>query len=468
MNLQALRKCLLPNDAEQDEGFRQEILRLSHQSLKIIAAVQAGAAVAITLAHFAVGRGQGMVGVRLLQSGIMIALGGFLLAMHHLPAAYARSRTIAVLTAFASGSVATWFSLWIAPRAPYMDNFIPSQVTLVVLVAIAAIPLKPKHTLALCLSLAGFYAWAASRPESFSLPPATMLDPTYLFFFLILSVLAVSLTAVAYEQRHRNYQAYQETLTACDNLRVAQQRMLSSEHSATLGRIAAGLSHEFNSPLGALTSAIDTLLLLSSKQVSATPVEQQRYVSLQAELRKTISESSERIRKTILRMQRFTNLDQAEIRRIDINHLLEDVAALVRPGMDSRHQIVLDLKPVPRVICRPQQLSAAFATLLNNAMEAVDGNGRITIGTLPRGAEIEVRIGDNGRGVMPEDMAAIFEPGFRETAGRISSANWGMFSARQIVREHGGEISIVSTPREGTTVSVVLPGEASPRSIRIS
>ncbi len=295
-----------------------------------------------------------------------------------------------------------------------------------------------------------------------------MLDPTYLFFFLILSVLAVSLTAVAYEQRHRNYQAYQETLTACDNLRVAQQRMLSSEHSATLGRIAAGLSHEFNSPLGALTSAIDTLLLLSSKQISATPVEQQRYVSLQAELRKTISESSERIRKTILRMQRFTNLDQAEIRRIDINHLLEDVAALVRPGMDSRHQIVLDLKPVPRVICRPQQLSAAFATLLNNAMEAVDGNGRIAIGTLSRGSEIEVRIRDNGRGVMPEDMAAIFEPGFRETAGRISSANWGMFSARQIVREHGGEISIVSTPGEGTTVSVILPGESSPRSIRIS
>ncbi|HEU0141309.1 MAG TPA: hypothetical protein VFQ79_16420, partial [Bryobacteraceae bacterium] len=155
MNLQALRKNLLPSEAEQDEGFRQEILRLSHQSLKIIAAVQAGAAVAITLAHFAFGRGLGTVGVRLLQSGIMIALGGFLLAMHRLPAAYARSRTIAVVTAFASGSVATWFSLWAAPRAPYMDNFIPSQVTLVVLVAIAAIPLKPKHTLALCLSLAG-------------------------------------------------------------------------------------------------------------------------------------------------------------------------------------------------------------------------------------------------------------------------------------------------------------------------
>lgn len=85
MNLQALRKCLLPNEAEQDEGFRQEILRLSHQSLRIIAAVQAGAAVAITLAHFAVERAPGTVGVRLLQSGIMIALGGFLLAMYRFP-----------------------------------------------------------------------------------------------------------------------------------------------------------------------------------------------------------------------------------------------------------------------------------------------------------------------------------------------------------------------------------------------
>jgi Signal transduction histidine kinase len=68
-----------------------------------------------------------------------------------------------------------------------------------------------------------------------------------------------------------------------------------------------------------------------------------------------------------------------------------------------------------------------------------------------------VEVTDNGSGLPPEALENIFDPGFRVTGDRVSTGNWGMFSSRQIVREHGGEISIVSTAGSGTRVKMSLP-----------
>ena len=68
-----------------------------------------------------------------------------------------------------------------------------------------------------------------------------------------------------------------------------------------------------------------------------------------------------------------------------------------------------------------------------------------------------IRFEDNGRGMEGLELETIFDPGFRVTAGRVSTGNWSLFSARQIVFEHGGEIQITSEPGKGTTVDVLLP-----------
>jgi len=68
-----------------------------------------------------------------------------------------------------------------------------------------------------------------------------------------------------------------------------------------------------------------------------------------------------------------------------------------------------------------------------------------------------IRVEDNGSGMEEAELETIFDPGFKVTAGRVSTGNWGLFSSRQIVFEHGGEIQITSTPGKGTTVDVLLP-----------
>ena len=112
----------------------------------------------------------------------------------------------------------------------------------------------------------------------------------------------------------------------------------------------------------------------------------------------------------------------------------------------------------PALTCRPQQLSAVFTSLLHNAIEAIqNGNGRIQISTHEVDSHVEVRIRDNGRGLRSDELATIFDPGFKVAGGRVSTGNWSLFSSRQIVREHGGDIHIESREGQGTTVSIRLP-----------
>jgi signal transduction histidine kinase len=283
-------------------------------------------------------------------------------------------------------------------------------------------------------------------------------DPIYVLFIFMLSCLASALTAILYEQRRSTYEWHRSTLQASENLRQAESRNLLAQNAASVGRLAAALSHELNSPVGALVSGVDTLLLLAGRQAAApSPNEHQRLVVLQNDLRKSIRDSTERLKEIVARMQRFTNLDKAEVQAANINVLLSDVSALLEPTYKGRATVKLNLQPVPELICRPQQLSAVFSNLLGNAIAASNGDGAVEISTRQTGQHVEVAIRDNGRGLDPQEVQSIFDPGFRVLQGRVSTGNWSMFSSRQIIREHGGDISIESRPGEGTRVSVTLP-----------
>lgn len=95
--------------------------------------------------------------------------------------------------------------------------------------------------------------------------------------------------------------------------------------------------------------------------------------------------------------------------------------------------------------------------MLSNAINAVNGNGRIVVSTRLAEQMVEVRIQDNGRGMKPDEVDNIFDPSFRVAGDRVSSGNWSLFNIRQIVYEHGGDIQIESSPGKGTAVSVTIP-----------
>lgn len=174
----------------------------------------------------------------------------------------------------------------------------------------------------------------------------------------------------------------------------------------------------------------------------------------------TAFESCRRLKELVARMQRFTNLDRAEEQTADVNELLRDTIGLLQSELNQRAEVTLDVKPLPPLKCRPQQLSAVFLNLLRNAIAHVEENGKIGVTSIQSDAEITIQVCDNGLGIAAERLPSLFEPSFAVREGRVTTSNWGLFTSSAIILEHGGQIRIDSTEGKGTTVTVTLPAAA--------
>jgi two-component system, NtrC family, sensor kinase len=239
-----------------------------------------------------------------------------------------------------------------------------------------------------------------------------------------------------------------------EDLRAAQARLLLNETAASQGRLAAVLSHELNSPIASLRSAVESLVQLYKKKREP---DETRLAGIFETLAHTALESCQRLKELVARMQRFTNLDRAEEQTVDVNELLRDTIGLLQSELNERAEVVLDLKPLSPLKCRPQQLSAVFLNLVRNAVAHLEEKGKIFVTSIQSDGEIAIQVRDNGRGIAAERLPSLFEPTFAVRAGRVASANWGLFSSRSIILEHDGQIKIDSIEGKGTTVTVTLP-----------
>ncbi len=453
---------LTPGNAERDEAFHSEVLRLSHLGLRALGAIQIVTAVVMLAAQTLIEiplRGREHISIygRLWEAALLIAAGMATLAVARTRWSHKRARALVGLSAGFAASLLIVSSLLLTPHASGGDEYIPVEITTVMLVAITATPLLPLQTLALGLSITAVYMAASLAALRWQVMEPAHWDPSNIVFTLMLTLLATALSAVVYAERVSRHKEHEDGVRIAEMLASAQSRALLSESAVSVGRLAAALTHELNTPLGALKSSIDTMLVLAAKQAVAPPEAQPRLVAVQSDLRRGVANSLDRLQKVIARLQQFVDMDHTARTDIDLNELLGDVAILFEPRIKDKIRLEFQLKTLPRLYCRPQQLTTVFSSLLSNAIDAVNGDGRIVISTESKETLVEVRIEDNGRGMAPEILDTIFDPGFRVTSGRMSAGNWSLFSSRQIVFEHGGNIQITSATGEGTTVTVTLP-----------
>lgn len=450
MTFESIRQFLLPGNAEKDEGFREEVLRLSHLGLEVIGWVTIGASLFLALARVILHVESEHLAFRMLASGAAALIGAVMLLLARVRQLYAWSRLLASLAGLVICAILVNSALYLARFDAAAEHFIPAQITLTIFLGVASIPFQPLHTLAFGVGTACVYV---ASLDAF----AIRAEPAYLLFLATVTLLATAVSAQRYSQRYRTYQAFLQILRSTDELRDVQNRLSRSENASSMTRLAAAISHEVNNPVGALLSGVDTLLLLAARQASSPAEQQARLVKLQSDLRRSIQESARRLQQVAARMARFTNLDHAEVLETNVNDLLGDVAALLKPNLKNQSALQLDLQATPSLVCNPQQLSAVFYDLMNNSVAAIGDHGRVVVRTRRGDGTIDVQFEDNGSGLDPESLKTIFDPVFRVADGRVGTGNWSMFNARQVIREQGGDIAIRSTLGEGTVVSVLLP-----------
>jgi signal transduction histidine kinase len=458
MDLRRLTDELLPG-AERDPKFREYLAQVAASSLRPLAVLEIAAPLLLYFGHFAAGQESGIAAARLVQTGAMALAGLATLALSAAPWGRRHARLVAAVSAWAAPALLVWMMAWRPTAAGGADDYIPAAVTLVILTAVTTIPFLPWHALALGFAVEGVYILASwfGRRWGVSSPA---LSPGHDVFLVLLALLAAGIAAAHYRRRMAEFEAQQEALRVAEALAGAQLRAQLAESAISVGKLAAALAHEINSPLGALRSSISTLIALTDRQVESTsPEKRDLLAKMRGDLGRSIEESAARIDDVMGRLRRFVNLEEADLKSADINDLLSDVALLYAQQLESgRIRLEFDLeKALPPLTCRPQLLTAVFSSLLSNAINAVNGEGRIRITTRRLPSDVEITIQDNGRGMTPEEVDDIFDPVFKVAENRVSSGNWSLFNTRQIVYEHGGDIRIDTAKGGGAAFHVTLP-----------
>ncbi len=457
MDFQRIRQRLLPG-LDVNPKFEEHARNLGHPGLRTIGAVEIATPLLMLAGRLAMRGGRVDTAV-LWQEAAMIAAGAATLLVAATRWSRRHARPIAVVSAWLAPTLLIWAAIWRATTPASTDDYILTAITLVTLTTVASVPLLPWHAMTLGLALECTYILSFRFGGQRVFSTTAQHSDAHYIFLLMLALLLTFIAATNYEHRRTEYESHQEAIRAAEALTGAQLRAQLAESAISIGKMAAALSHEMNSPLGTLRSSIETLIVVVDRQLKAPPEQRDLLDHTRGQLRRAIEESARRIDEVSERLRRFVSLAEADLKPADLNELLSDVALLHEDELRRAGiRLEFDLeRSLPRLTCRPQLLSSVFSTLLSNAIQAVDGNGHIEISTHGRDSVVEVTVRDNGRGMPPEEAETIFDPSFKVEGARVASGNWSLFNSRQIVYEHGGDIRVETAVGRGTAVHVMLP-----------
>ncbi|NCO51207.1 MAG: GHKL domain-containing protein [Deltaproteobacteria bacterium] len=263
-------------------------------------------------------------------------------------------------------------------------------------------------------------------------------------------------------------------------LQETQSKILQSEKMASIGLLAAGVAHEINNPLGFINSNLNSLERYLKKirtyiklqtQVLHQGANAEQLAELQQQRRQLkldlvlddagdlISESLEgtsRVQKIVLDLKSFSRLDKGDEQAINLNECLETTIGIAWNELKYKVDLEKNYGALEPLYCLPQQLNQVFLNILINAVQAIDKQGKILIKTWQAENKQYVSITDNGCGMPAEVCAQIFEP-FFTTKKMGQGTGLGLSISYDVIKKHGGEITVNSQVGRGTTFTLCLP-----------
>jgi signal transduction histidine kinase len=245
----------------------------------------------------------------------------------------------------------------------------------------------------------------------------------------------------------------QETVVALRGVEQAlhqhRDTLRRAAHFATLGRLAAGLSHEIRNPLGALFLHID---LLEEEWREPTPESATVMQQTFGEIRTALTRLEELVQ-DYLSLVRVSTI---ELGVQDIGAAVQAWAAEMQPRA-AQQGVTMELEGhlagVPLAF-HPSTLRRAVLNVVQNAIEAMSEGGTLRLECVATATAVQLRIRDSGVGIPAEQIPRIFEPLYTTKPG---GTGLGLYIVREILIAHGGGITVDSVEGQGTTFVLTFP-----------
>jgi two-component system NtrC family sensor kinase len=238
-------------------------------------------------------------------------------------------------------------------------------------------------------------------------------------------------------------------------LAEVQEQLARTRRLATIGQLAAGVAHEINNPLAAITTCAEATLrdMRGAEDSAALATERQWDYYLEEIVRQALR--CKEITRGLLDLSR-----QKRARRdaVDLNRVVAQ-AALVFEQRGRERGISFEVEPdasVGEVATDEVMLRQILDNLLSNALDAVADGGRVRVSTALDGARVRVEVGDDGHGITPEVLVRVFDPFFTtKDPGRGSGL--GLAISLTLAEALGGAITVESKPEKGSLFRLWLP-----------
>ena len=282
------------------------------------------------------------------------------------------------------------------------------------------------------------------------------------------------------------------------NEQVEQQTdmLIQTEKMASIGILATGVAHEIYTPISHINQGLAEIEqkvrglseILTAYENLEKLLEQINQKNIQDACRKiaglkqrhqiqdtldtfgsTITAvifDTNNILKIISDLKSFSKEDETEYKHVDIHDLIDATLYVIHD--ESKHEIEIEKSydgTLPQIKCFPQKLSQVFINLLINAAQAIGDKGRITIKTewaksqrRIGGKKVKITISDDGSGIPKDKLNRIFDP-FYTTKSVKTGTGLGLSISYDIIKAHGGRISVKSESEEGTDFTIILPLE---------
>ncbi|MGH8445161.1 MAG: DAHL domain-containing protein [Solimonas sp.] len=280
----------------------------------------------------------------------------------------------------------------------------------------------------------------------------------------------------------------QDLSLALKDLRASQAQLVQSEKMASLGQMVAGVAHEINTPLGYARSNADivrtsladirqlcgaqnkALHLLTDERAKeediahALTTAQALNESINAEelagdldgLLADTDHGLQQIAELVSSLKDFSRVDRSRSDLFNVNDGIDSALKIAHNQLKGRVEVIRQYGKLPAIECSPSQLNQVFLNLLTNAAQAIGDAGRIYVHTQAEGDGVAIRILDNGSGMGEDVRARIFEP-FFTTKPVGKGTGLGLSIVYRIIEDHGGRISVRSSPGKGSEFTIHLP-----------
>src|SRR5882672_8828220 len=263
-----------------------------------------------------------------------------------------------------------------------------------------------------------------------------------------------------------------------------QAQITQTEKMASLGQMAAGVAHELNNPAGFIYSNIELLkdyvarlerYLSAVYEVDLPPAAAARineirrqidYDNIVADLSSILTDcylGAERIRDVVQNLRLFSRLDEADLKRVDLNEGIESTVRLLSLYYkDGRITLCRDYGELPQVNCYAALLNQVWMNLLMNAAQAIGkADGEVRISTRSEGDQVVATFSDTGCGIVSDNVKRIFDP-FFTTKPVGEGTGLGLSISHGIIERHGGKIEVKSVLGQGTTFTIYIPVNPKP------